>query len=154
MGRKIPAVHRLRTKVRVEGDCLIWCGSTGKDGYGVISIGRSKQFRVHRLAWELAHGPIPEGRLVCHKCDTPRCINVNHLFLGTPKENTGDMIRKGRKHALAGERHPNAKLTDAQVNELRHMRLMGVPLNEVAKQFGVSFQWVSKLTLEGRHASR
>jgi hypothetical protein len=78
---------------------------------------------AHRLSWELHFGPIPEGKCVCHHCDTPACIRPDHLFLGTPKDNTSDMINKGRRSPLAGfasgEASPRAKLTASQVKEIR-----------------------------------
>jgi len=71
---------------------------------------------THRFAWELANGPIPEGMFVCHKCDNPPCCNVDHLFLGTPKENTTDMVNKGRRinHQLRKTHCPQGhEYTDA-----------------------------------------
>lgn len=76
----------------------MWTGSKTKDGYGVIQIGRNKQYRVHRIAYENAFGKFPARFLVCHTCDKPLCVNPKHLFLGTPRDNTKDMIHKGRAH--------------------------------------------------------
>jgi hypothetical protein len=96
-GPRIDPASRIEHKTVRKGDCLLWTGVTKRDGYGVIGIGRGKQYRVHRIAWEVKYGAVPQGLLVCHKCDTPLCVNVDHLFLGTPKDNTQDMIRKGRR---------------------------------------------------------
>lgn len=75
--------------------CLEWTGSRNADGYGSATRGRSSAL-AHRLAWELAYGPIPQGRLVCHRCDNPPCCNPEHLFLGTQSDNMRDMAAKGR----------------------------------------------------------
>lgn len=75
--------------------CWLWKGHVGDDGYGKITRkGRTK--RAHRLAYEVWVGPIPEDMLLRHSCDTPLCINPEHLEPGTPKQNTQDMIQRGR----------------------------------------------------------
>ncbi len=87
--------QRLLERTKTVGDCLIWQGATNTRGYGFISIG-AKLFRVHRLIWQLAHGGIPQGFNVLHKCDNPSCIKLDHLFLRTFKDNTRDAMLKGR----------------------------------------------------------
>lgn len=149
-GPRVDVGKRIQERSVRRGDCLIWTGVVGKDGYGLIGIGRGRQYRVHRVAWELEHGSIPNGYLICHTCDTPRCINPKHLFLGTPKDNTQDMIVKQRRANQRGERHPSVKLTDWQVEQIRKLRAAGSKLNDIATLFGVSFQWVSHLYRKGR----
>jgi hypothetical protein len=85
----------------VGSECLEWIGSAHHSGYGCISY-RKKFHSAHRLAWQFAHGPIPQGLLVCHTCDNRRCVNIKHLFLGTYQDNVNDMIAKGRQ--FSGER--------------------------------------------------
>jgi hypothetical protein len=95
-GPRLSPDSRIEQRSIRRGDCLIWTGQRTRDGYGVIGIGRGKQYRVHRIAWEVCYGAIPDGLLVCHKCDTPLCVNIDHLFLGTAKDNVHDMMNKGR----------------------------------------------------------
>lgn len=75
--------------------CILWTGLVGSDGYGKHSVNR-RTVRAHRYGWELAFGPIPDGMLVCHRCDVPLCQNPEHWFLGTPKDNMADKVGKGR----------------------------------------------------------
>jgi hypothetical protein len=73
-------------------------------GYGVssVTVGKRKyMMRAHRVAWEMAHGPVPKGLSVCHTCDNPGCVNVEHLFVGSNKENQRDKVTKGRHHEQA-----------------------------------------------------
>lgn len=88
--------ERLHAKL-VESDngCLEWTGAKFSTGYGTIGY-KSKNYRTHRVAWELEHGAIPVGMFVCHRCDNPACCRVSHLFLGTHADNMRDMAAKGR----------------------------------------------------------
>jgi hypothetical protein len=106
-----------------------------------MKVGR-KTFRAHRLVWEQSHGVIPEGLCVCHHCDNPVCVNVNHLFLGTNAENTADKMNKGRHFAQFGEMHGLAKLTEDKVMEIR---LSTEYQSEMARKFGVSEATISNI---------
>src|SRR3990167_1660574 len=85
-----------QTILVTETGCVIWLGNDDGNGrYGRFKIsGRTRS--AHRFAWELIHGPIPQGMNVLHKCDVSMCVNSNHLFLGTQKDNMIDCISKGR----------------------------------------------------------
>jgi hypothetical protein len=94
-----PTAARLTSKLVANGACLEFGGSRSEDGYGTIRY-QGRMQKAHRVAWQLAHGPIPKGLLVCHRCDNPPCCNVAHLFLGTVADNNRDRHAKGRTKNL------------------------------------------------------
>lgn len=120
---------RFASKVVKSGDCWVWTAAKFKSGYGRFAIGATRAQRemeyAHRAAYRLFVGPIPKGMVVCHQCDVRGCVNPEHLFLGTQKDNVHDCIAKGRarKHTgpnpkISGEGHGNHKLTEANVREI------------------------------------
>ena len=80
---------------RGPDDCWPWLKGKDRKGYGQTTIAY-QHHRAHRLAWELANGPIPAGLCVLHRCDNPPCCNPGHLWLGTQRDNAHDAIAKGR----------------------------------------------------------
>jgi hypothetical protein len=122
--------------------CWEWIGDRSQYGYGRrghLENGKLKSEAAHRLAYERAFGPIPEGLAVCHRCDNRACVRPEHLFLGTWKDNSEDMVRKGRSNK--GERHGNSKLTEEQVREIRRLYIPRDPergATPLARRFGVT----------------
>lgn len=134
--RKLPLFER-----RSDG-CWVWLGHTEPFGHGIYA-----RQKTHRLAWEYANGPIPDGLCVCHRCDVPSCINPDHLFLGTRADNIADMDAKGRRITMRGEQSGSAKLTAEQVAEIRRRyragaRGIGVAL---AREYGVGKSAISAI---------
>ena len=91
-----------RYKKKYIGPCWIWKACKFQNGYGHYVL-KQKSHKAHRIAYEIVYGEIPSDKLVCHKCDNPSCVSPQHLFLGTPKENTRDMIEKGRLNRFRGK---------------------------------------------------
>jgi len=122
--RKPPIAERFWEKVDKTGPCWLWTGAL-VDGYGTLGY-ESRRYFAHRLSYTLAHGPIPDGLCVCHNCpggDNPRCVNPDHLFLGTRADNNHDAARKGqmqRGDAHFLRRHPERKLTGERHFSFRH----------------------------------
>lgn len=129
-----PLIERLMEKVEPIpfSGCLIWTGSTDRDGYGLLSIDGKQRF-AHRLSYSVAKGD-PKN-FVCHSCDVPSCINPHHLYDGTNSDNMQDRSRRGRAKMATGERHGNSVLTWDQVRQMRAMRVSGMSLKQIADAF-------------------
>ena len=95
-----PIIDRLMEKTTTDREtgCILWTGGISRGGYGKIGMGGhvGRTETAHRVVWRELRGPIPNDLCVLHKCDVRRCVNPDHLFLGTKKDNTQDMMRKGR----------------------------------------------------------
>ena len=130
--------------------CKIWQKAKNKDGYGQKRVG-GKVWYVHRWIWTLAHGEIPEGMCVCHKCDNPSCYKFSHLFIGTQKDNMADRDSKGRLHLNTGknynqgEQHSNSKLSEEDVFKILNLLHVGERPSRIAKIFGVDARTVSSI---------
>lgn len=102
--------------IKMDSGCWQWTAHADKNGYGVLP-GDKKNIRAHRLSYEIHVGQIPKELFVCHRCDNPGCVNPDHLFLGTAKDNNQDSLKKGRHYV--GEKNGRAKLTWEKVKNIR-----------------------------------
>lgn len=129
--------------VTINGDCMEWKGGTDKKGYGVLNW-KGKNARAHRLSYQLTYGDIPKGYLICHSCDNPKCINPKHLWAGTSKENSQDMMRKGRGNLKKGVRfelapfRPHSKLNEENVIDIKKRLRNKETAVSISKSYGVS----------------
>jgi hypothetical protein len=122
----------------IEGSsCWIW---TGPDdccyGYGRVQW-KGERWRTHRLSYIAFMGPIPDDLQCLHHCDVPACLNPNHLYLGTPRNNAEDRSVRDRGNRPLGENNPNAYLTELQASEILWLALEGYPSQEIADLYGV-----------------
>lgn len=132
---------------RVEkGDgCWLWTGAADLKGYGMITVtaaeaheapGCGAKAKAHRVAWSLVNGAVPDGMLVCHRCDVPACVNPAHLFLGTIRDNIQDAAAKGRMAR---------KLTDEEVAQIRLLAARGIAGHQIGKMYGVATSTVNRI---------
>ena len=131
--------------INQDTGCWEYTGPSGGNGYGQVTLHSASgsvlnKLQAHRVIYELLIGPIPSGNYVCHTCDNPKCINPDHLFLGTPSENMVDKVAKGRHPK------PSAKVTQEQVVEIRRLHSQEkLSIATLATQFSVSDQCICKI---------
>lgn len=165
--------QRFWQSVDQSGDCWLWTAGVDKDGYGRIRVNGAQQ-RTHQVSYVLHYGPIPDGMWVLHRCDNPRCVRPDHLFLGTSQDNVADRTTKGRSATgdrnasrlypdrrprgarhhwrtkpetrMHGERNGRAKLTADDVRQIRVLWATGQHTKvALAAQFGVTDVLIGKI---------
>jgi len=142
--------RRFWEKVDKKGRNGCWNWTAASNDYGQLKI-KGLNLRAHRVSYFLANGPIPEGLLVCHHCDNRYCVNPNHLFLGTQKDNIQDAIRKNRfKFTGKGEDCYVHKLSETDVINIRGRCLKGENMNALAREFAVSPPTIHKIKARTR----
>jgi hypothetical protein len=141
----VPIEERLRNYVEKPGPlptkCWIWQGALFDDGYGVCHWHNGNQIhqRAHRVSWMFHNGEITDDLCVLHHCDTPVCINPDHLYVGTPQDNMDDKMARGRHVAVQGEDHGCAKLTETDVAHIRYFLEQGYGVVILAERYGVTY---------------
>tara|TARA_R110000868_G_scaffold228311_3_gene481337 strand:- start:136 stop:744 length:609 start_codon:yes stop_codon:yes gene_type:complete len=152
--QKIDLIKESLDKCVIKKDgCWGWSGVIDKDGYGRMSYSsKLGSRRAHVASYLVYKGPVPNGILVCHSCDVRACTNPDHLWLGTEKQNTADMIEKGRRNnrnwpVHIGIQNVNAKLDDEKVKEIRRLLKVGVSQADLGRQFGVTKQTIAAIKL-------
>lgn len=133
-------IDRFWKKVKKSDSCWEWQGCYSDYGHGRFRIHKNAEERAHRFSWQLVNGEIPKDKIICHKCDNPKCVNPDHLFLGTPKDNTQDMLSKRRE--VRGSQASWSKLTPQQVIEILADKRFQ---REIAKDYGICQQAVSDI---------
>lgn len=132
---------RFWSKVNVlgENDCWEWKLSLDPDGYGRFRLNGKKR-GSHRVSYANAFGEIPYGKIICHSCNNPPCVNPNHLYAGTQKDNTRDSIDAGTLwfSKAYGEKCPNAKLSNKDVYIIRDMLNKGISVKEISKKYNIT----------------
>jgi hypothetical protein len=132
-----------------KNDCTEWTGTISPFGYGVLGRkidGKTKSILAHRYAWYRVNGDIPERICVCHTCDNPACVNIDHLFLGDHGENMDDMANKGRAN-----KSRSGRITDEQREERARDYLSGMTNSEMMTKWGVDLQAVLQWKRRWRH---
>ncbi len=145
-----PIQDRFFEKILKTENCWFWIGWRNSSGYGQLN-NKNKHVLAHRVSWELHKGTIPEGLCVLHKCDNPICVNPDHLFIGTHKDNSMDRTRKGRNADQHGERSARAKLKEGQVREIIcRYKSQNISQIELGKEYQISQQTVSAILCKER----
>lgn len=139
--RKQTLEERFWSNVEKTDGCWLWTGYCFSNGYGRITIrnrieGTKREVLVHRFAYELLVGPIPDGQDVLHKCDVRPCIRPDHFFLGTQIDNSADCVQKGRQ--ASGVRSGHAKLTEEQVRAIRAQFAAGTTVTALVQSYPVT----------------
>lgn len=124
--------------------CHLWTGYTQANGYGYVNCG-SQQEPAHRLALRVSGVEVPAGMDVCHTCDVRNCVNPQHLYVGTRRQNMADCTARGRHNKPHGETHWSAKLSASDVKAIRSRRAGGTPMRVIANDYGIHAATVSRI---------
>jgi len=135
-----------KVDVKSNDECWNWKGYIDLLGYGKLGTTQGRTGFAHRVSWELANDSlVPDGLVICHRCDNPSCVNPSHLFLGTVADNNQDRHNKGRTKSPSnkGENNPAAILTKVQVIEMRDHKEKGtLSPKEMSIKYGIALNTV------------
>lgn len=130
-----------KNTVIAENGCHLFQGSKDDCGYGRITKD-GKLVRIHREVWKLHNNNQEITGVIMHSCDTPACINPEHLSHGTQAENIADMVNKGRRVTVKGSNQHDAKLHEADIPEIRKLLASGISGYKISKMYSVSEQTI------------
>lgn len=147
-----------KVQVNKDDNCWNWLGGINQQGYGRFSY-KGVKVGAHRFSYRSHYGEIPKGICVLHRCDNPKCVRPDHLFLGTHKDNMQDMVKKGRKALIygkdnyfsnhifpkSGEENPKSKLTEEDVLNIRKLYSQGISQPVIGKQYGITQPHISAI---------
>jgi hypothetical protein len=148
--KRVDPVKRFWSKVDIGSadECWEWNGPISNCGYGNFSVGgkRSPDFRqwaAHRYAWFITHGELLPELNVCHKCDNRRCVNPNHLFLGTNADNVRDKVKKQRQ--ARGSKQGHSKIAETDISVIVRLYNDGKSQREIGEMVGLSQATISRI---------
>lgn len=143
--RKRPLAERFWEKVEIGeiDECWEWQANKLPKGYGTFKDEMLKINLAHRMAYFLKNGDFDRNLVICHSCDNPPCVNPNHLFLGTQKDNLEDSVQKGR--FPKGEKHHNSLISDEKKEYILKMISEGKKLIEIANQLEIPYHTVTNI---------
>lgn len=144
--KRLSITEFLDARTDKSGECWLWTGTRDVYGYGKAKRD-GRTLGAHRLVYEHAHGPVPRGLFVCHRCDNRLCVRPEHLFAGTAADNNADMYAKGRglRGKRLGEANPAAKLSSADVVVIRYLIRRGARQVDIARVFDIAGSQVSHI---------
>lgn len=135
---------RFIERIEITKNCWLWNGYKNNCGYGEFKV-NNRMTKAHRFSWSYYYGEIPSGLCVLHSCDNPGCVNPEHLFLGTPKDNAIDRQKKDRGHRPRGEQCANAKLKNEDVIKIRNRINNNETVMKIAKDYNVSWTTINSI---------
>lgn len=142
---------RIKSKIKIDGNgCWNWTEKLNHDGYAKIYY-IDRYLPAHRASYEIFVCKVPRDKIVCHKCDNRKCINPDHLYIGTHKENRKDALDRNRVTFLTGEKHQNSKYSDIQRQDMRNKYISGIPVRQICQEYNALYSTILYIVKKGKH---